>query len=236
MLCIVVGDLGSGKTLLLTYIASHTPDCPILANYTLKIPNYQKLEPETLLDANLGKGKKLILMTEAYTWLESRTSGKGTNLYLSYVLFQSRKRGLDFYLDAQLGSTIDVRFREMANIVILCEKVKEGFRYDIIKRSYTNPVRMAQLLTFAKAEKYYPMYDTTELTLPSNMQELSMEFLFNDPQKLNILIEEAIIKIGDIGKITKERVEIAITQKGYPQKLARYVYMKLKQGTEQVKQ
>ena len=226
MLCLVLGDLGSGKTLFLAYVASHTPDIPILSNFPLKLSNYQVLEPENLL--SLKYKEALILIDEGYTEIESRTSGNSRNLYWSYILFQSRKRGLDFYVASQLASTLDIRFRDMANIIIFCDKQKQGFIYHILKQSALHPSETTRILSYEKAEKLYPIYETKKPVMPPQMQELQMDFIIQDKVKLTGMIDRALNEIGDIGKITRERVELALLEKGYPKRLAKYVYAKLK--------
>jgi adenylate kinase family enzyme len=164
MLVLLVGDVGSGKTLFATRIALRVKK-PVYANYTIKIPNHVDLTPEIL---NVINEPSLVILDEAYAWLESRMSGKPINLYMSYILFQSRKLGLDFMLTQQLAGTIDLRFREMANWVIECEYVPEvGFRYTFYKVNTLREMKpFVMLLPLKEAEKVYPYYDSWQRINP----------------------------------------------------------------------
>ncbi len=163
MLVSFIGDIGSGKTLGMTFFASRDKR-PVYSNYKIKIPNYRPLKPETLVTL---EDASLALIDEAYAWLESRRSGADSSLYFSYILFQSRKRKTDIYMTNQLISTVDVRFRMMANIEVHCQSVKEGFEYTFFKVSSTNIYRPKTfILPISEAEKIYPLYDTLELINP----------------------------------------------------------------------
>ena len=163
MLISIEGDVGSGKTLLETYIAV-TDDRPVFSNYHIKLDRYNELKPETLMKLPTSS---LVLMDEAYSWLESRTSGKAANLYFSYVLFQSRKRGLDIIMTNQLIGTVDLRYRSMVNVEIQCEPSEHGFEYTVRKLSRFRQYRpMKWTMPFETAEKIYPLYDSWEPISP----------------------------------------------------------------------
>ena len=85
MLIHFTGDVGSGKTLFCTQVALHDKR-QIYSNYNIKLPNYHDLKPEML---SILTESTLVIIDEAYTWLESRLSGRNINLYLTYILFQS---------------------------------------------------------------------------------------------------------------------------------------------------
>lgn len=223
----VYGDLGSGKTLLLTYIAAHVEEnIPILANYTLRLPNYRPLEPEMLYD--LKYDRALVLIDEAYTWLESLVTGSKINRYWSYILFQSRKRGLEMFITAQLPRTINIRFKEMSEINVYCMRIREGFKYIVEREKMGEIYYKSYVLPFAKAEKYYPLYDTLQIVRPPNVQELGMEFVLQDQEKLMKLVDKAVKDLADLDYISKDSVETALIEKGYSPKLTKYVYTKLK--------
>ena len=88
MLGMVTGDLGRGKTILLTYFAEQYPDVPVYSNYKLNMPNYIPTDIYSVSSITHG----ILLLDEAYEWLESRLSGSDANLYISRIIFNSRKR------------------------------------------------------------------------------------------------------------------------------------------------
>lgn len=159
----LIGDVGSGKSLYVVRALSRTTERP-LANFHINIPNFTLLTPEMLV--TLTEGSE-VGIDEAYSWLESRTSARKINLFLSYILFQARKRHMTIYTTDQLLDTIDVRFRKMANWVIECESIDNGFLYRIQKQSrykLYHPIK--KILTEANAKKYYKIYDSWELIDP----------------------------------------------------------------------
>jgi len=225
-LCDVYGDLGSGKTLFLAYIALHEPDVPILSNFPIRTPNRKPLEPEMLMD--LPYPKAVIMIDEAYTWLESLVTGSQMNRYWTYILFQSRKRGLYFYITAQLPRTINIRFRELADFTVWCSRGVNGFQYTIEKETVSGIYMKSYTLPFAKAEKYYGLYDTLQVVKPPEMDELGMAFRIQDREKLGPLIEEAKKAIGELPFLSRDLVETELIKHGYSPRLTKFVYIDLK--------
>lgn len=182
MLISIEGDVGSGKTLFATLLALRDRRT-VYANYKINIPNFKTLKPETLWNLN---EPSLVILDEAYAWLESRTSGKDVNRYMSYVLFQSRKRGLDFILTEQLVGTIDLRYRGMINWVVEAEAIAGGFEYliyRITRKGFAGPVKL--ILTNSRAEKLFPYYDTFEKIDP-----LDKDMLFRISQDKNEILKQ----------------------------------------------
>lgn len=225
-LILVLGDVGSGKTLFTTYLASREKR-PIYSNYKLKIPCYHPLFPETLNKLNKPA---LILGDEIYRWIESRTSGKHLNRYMSYILFQSRKKGLDFAVTAQLESTIDIRFRQMANYEVHCQQLVDvGFGYRVFKMSAFKRYEPIDLIMpYEYAEKLFPLYDSWE------EQPIEDELIFNITQDKKEIIKD-IDKVGnylltqyDATAITKGIVADYCLRNGYPKNYVEPVYNSLK--------
>ncbi len=159
MLISVEGDVGSGKTLIETY-AAVLDSRPVYSNYRIAIDRYHELKPEMLLRLPYGA---LICLDEAYAWIESRLSGRASNRYFSYVVFQSRKKGLDIIMTNQLLDTVDVRFRKMVSVDIQCEAVDIGYEYVIQKMARRRVYKpKTWTMPHSIAEKLYPLYDSWE--------------------------------------------------------------------------
>lgn len=227
MLIVILGNYGSGKTLLLTYFALKTKR-KIFSNFKINTDNYNTLEVLDLLELpnNID-----VFLDEAYTWLESRLSGKAINRYLSYILLQSRKRTLDIYCTAQLFSTIDVRFRHKSDIIIECHKFKDGFHYKIFNRNTFK--RKYFVLPFDLAKKYYSYYDTYEIVEPYEKARLEFSLLSSDTNKLFKKAKQIAKYIKPkLTRITHDSVKFALMDNGFVKDFEPFVYPILKNGVK----
>src|SRR5436189_6182989 len=142
MLMGVCGNIGEGKTLYTTrYVIKSILECvncggndpkseqfpacicgdfkrrynEFLANYHIKSPSpdieVKLLKYDDLI--HLGKlDSALVVLDEVYVWFDSRTSGTKRNRAISYVVLQSRKKGMDIVYTAQAFSSVDLRLRK----------------------------------------------------------------------------------------------------------------------------
>lgn len=221
MLISVLGNLGSGKTLFLTYLATKF-NRDVHSNYEIKVKHYKPLKVIDLL--HLPNNIE-VFIDEAYTWLESRVSSKALNRYLSYILLQSRKRTINIYITAQLFSSVDVRFREQSNIIIVCSKVDNGFFYKILNRD-NNGVKTL-LFPFEKAKNYYKYFDTHEIIEPYDKDKLEFNLLQSDTELLFNTSRNIARKIHDKiegNKYTHHNVKLALLENGYDKNFEPYVY------------
>lgn len=231
MLTNINGRLGSGKTLFMTYLASKVKDRPIYANYGLRLPNYQPLKLTELM--SFKQEKALILVDEAYVLIESRASMDKLNQYISYILFQSRKRQLDFIVTAQLNSTLDLRYKDLTDVNIVAQKNKNSscYQYAI---SFGGRMKVFDL-PFREATKYYNLYDTTELVIPPRMDDMVDELENLDPDTLNKKVNNAVklieqqfgTELADAKRITHNVVLDWLLQLHEPSSVAPYVYARL---------
>lgn len=226
----IVGDRGTGKTLLMTYFASKEKRKPIFSNYLLKLENYFELTPEILITIDYPS---LVLLDEGWSWIESRTSGNPINRYMGYIIFQSRKRKIDFILTEQIFETIDVRFRLQCDIQIYAENHDKGFLYEVHKLSgYKNYKPKKFLLTFEQAEKIYPLYDTEELKNPREIEELIYK-VSSKKEQTNIEINKIVDKIFNDqtlipSKITKAIIKAICLKNNYPKFYEDLIYGEIK--------
>ena len=178
MLIGVLGGFGSGKTLLLAvfgYKLSFNPKYVVYSNFRIK--NVEYLTPRKLLDINPKEKKAVILLDEVYSWLDSRVSISKINRILSWVVLQSRKRNMDIIYSAQLGSSVDLRLRDMTDIIIYCEclgnPVKpKGFAYLIEWQKGFRNLRRRFFFSFKTASKFFDVYDTREIVKPLGLEKL----------------------------------------------------------------
>jgi hypothetical protein len=147
----------------------------------------------------------MALFDEAYAWLESRLAGRDSNRFFSYVLFQSRKRGLDMLMTNQLISTVDIRFRSMINVEVLCEATEKGFEYvfrRISRRRISRP--KTYLMPFELAEMVYPLYDTEERISTLDEKELLLS-ISRDKSDIMADVDEHADKLISMYPITAIR-------------------------------
>ena len=160
MLAIAIGNLGSGKTFIITLL-TYSDKRDIWSNYKVNRKGYKSLEVVDLLDL---PDNIILLMDEAYAWIESRVSSSTLNEYLSSILFHTRKTNTDMYLTTPMFSTIDKRFRHQANFIIFCEH-RENFEIDDFHFTFynvNNNTYGSCTLLYEHAKKYFHLYDTYE--------------------------------------------------------------------------
>lgn len=180
MLVMVNGGLGSGKSLLLTILASTTKK-PIVSNFKLHI-KYEKFDLYEFMEGNYSDC--LILLDEVYQYIDSRNSMKDMNRFFSYVLFQSRKKNLQIYIASQLSSSIDIRYRQLTDLRINCEKTNEGFQYTLFRPSEPYENRIS-ILPYNQAKPFFKLYDTNEIIMDTE-QTNKIKYMSNE-DKLKIL-------------------------------------------------
>lgn len=159
MIGVITGHLGTGKTLFLTYLAkwANESDVDIYANFNIGYDAAEVVDVHDLEDIENG----LLLMDEAYTWLDSRTSMSERNRYLSKMIFKSRKRKLDMFATAQLESSIDLRMRHLKDARIHAMGTtpnQEAFKYILKAFGVTKKF----YLPMSVAEELFDRYDTYE--------------------------------------------------------------------------
>lgn len=220
---IIFGDIGTGKTLLAAIMAIHDTR-KVLANFEIKIDRWSMLEPQMLNDIH---EPTLVIIDEAYSWLESRMSGNSINRYLSYCLFQSRKRQVDFVLTAQLLSTLDLRFKNMADVYIVAERNRKGFVYTVMYPGRRG--RKVLTMSLDTAAKYWDKYDTMELVNP-----IDDELLYKVTQDKSTVIPTIDVAVGELVKErpanewTKGMVADYCMEKMMPNSYVELIYNRMK--------
>lgn len=215
MLIGIIGNIGSGKSLL-NRVLMEFSERDILANFNVsEVERYKRLE---LLDLLNLKDNVDIFIDEGYTWLESRTSLKKVNRFISYIILQSRKRQIDIYITVQLFGSIDLRFRENCDIIIVCQALKNkkkqllGFNYRILEKRYNGfYLRNSLFLSYDTAKLFFNLYDTYEIIQPADYLNLQLDILKDNvselKQKLDELIEPIYqMLVNDNKKITKVNI------------------------------
>lgn len=227
MLIVILGKLGSGKTFIMTLLALFYKR-EIWSNYEIHIPNYRKLD---IIDLFNLKDNIVLLMDEAYSWIESRNSNSSINEYISSILYHTRKTFTDIYLTTPMLSTIDKRFRKTANFIIYCRYrnpySKENFHflfYNKDNNTYTN-----QTILYSKAEKYFKLYNTYEKIESHRKKGLEYKLLRKYPDKLKIYVIELVnIVESKLERITHDSVKDCLLMEGIDLAYEPLIYIRLK--------
>jgi len=170
----IVGNLGYGKTLHATYYAKkfEAQGKDVYSNITI-VPNprshrQHKIGSEAL-ESLFALKQSLLVLDEAYEWLESRYSSSIVNRTLSHGVLQSRKRGLDIIHTAQLASTIDLRLRRVTTTLIWALKpTDDGFNYVYFAPDGTYHYSLDMTL----AQKLFKFFDTKEIVAELEDEEI----------------------------------------------------------------
>lgn len=226
-LTVVLGPKGSGKTFFITLIALESKR-DVYANYKIELENYKPLEVIDFIDLPNDVD---VMIDEAYTWIESRISGFFLNRFLSYILWQSRKRTVDIYLTAQRFRSLDLRFREETDVLVKCKPrtnlEKDDFEFEIlwVVEDKTTKLKMS----YEDAKPYFDLYNTFEIVEPYALEQMKFKILESDPKKRWDNACEIGKKIkGSIKTITHPRVKAALLKNGYDTTYESLVYIYLK--------
>ena len=114
MLMGIFGGLGSGKTLTLTYFLWKYRRNPVYANYHLAFKHDYIENPEDLLAVSQG----YLGLDELWAWMDSRVSGSKKNRILGHFLLTSRKRNCHVLYTTQHFKQVDVRVRNITDILV----------------------------------------------------------------------------------------------------------------------
>lgn len=115
MLYGIIGKKGAGKTLFLTYLLKKYSDSDnkvkIYTNYTLKGINFEEINFKEIFKNDIEIKNAIVGIDEIYLIADCRTSMTKMNKLISYLLYQTRKAGVDIFYTAVSYSTIDIRLR-----------------------------------------------------------------------------------------------------------------------------
>lgn len=151
-----VGQIGSGKTLLMSVFAADffRQGWPVFSNYALTFG-----DRITTLDELFNLSNGLVVLDEIQTIADSRQF-KGNNSVTQWLL-QSRKSRLHLFFTTQSISQVDVRFRNQLDFVLLARSVRgvdqRGTRFDVVDWNLQRSVSGGVLW---HDKKFYTLYDT----------------------------------------------------------------------------
>ena len=185
MLICITGGLGSGKTLGMTAWACKF-SCmggmlPIISNYKIEVDGHidtillQDEEDMIRMIKLVKREKGILLIDEAYKFLDSRLSMNKRNVYLSQFFMFLRKLNLITIVTIQSFRMIDIRVREIIDVLIVCRKINKGFEQRIFDYQLGKQVKRLCLREEVMKE-VYEMYDTFEMVKEFKFPEREEEF------------------------------------------------------------
>lgn len=230
-LTLVIGPRGTGKNVFIVNITRNTKRL-LYSNFKIDHPNYKHLKLINLLA--LPKHIELI-MDEGYTMLESRTSMSSVNIFCSYIAFQLRKTDTSIFVTAQQVGSIDIRYRQEWDYVVICERLDNGksnwrfwdFLYTIFDKR-KGAVSQYEM-SYKKAIPLFKLFDTNQIIEPINKSKLVHEILKHEPKvylKHGKLIANIIKKNSKVNN--KDEVKIALLKNGFDQVWANLCYLIIK--------
>jgi len=124
MLTSLEGVMGSGKTLTavaLAYTEFEQNQKRVISNDHLNFP-YQFFDIQFFLDTLQGQelSNCVIILDEAYIYLDSRTTAGKLNKLFTYFIVQTRKRGVDMFFCTQHIDIIEKRVRRACDVRGTC--------------------------------------------------------------------------------------------------------------------
>ncbi len=159
----VVGELGAGKTLTMTYLIwrnYYYKKKKVFSNYTLygipftlvnSINDFEKIQ-----DGVFGGD-------ELWSWADSRLSQKSRNRFISTILLKSRKRGLTIIYTTQSFDQIDKRIRKITDFVAypIINRTGEVCKVLLFRGAKPSPTNLMHTLYF-KTKPIFELYNSNE--------------------------------------------------------------------------
>lgn len=196
MLINIVGNVGSGKTLMAVILSVYfnkKTHVDIHSNiHFYEIP-YSDLSIANLISQQISHA--VILLDEAYTYIHSRNSMSNGNQMFGTVLFQSRKTDLILILTEQIQRSIDVYYRDLCDLTITCVNCVSYFEYDFL--FHKQNVHFKMRLHIKTAQKYFDLYDTTEIVSDNSAKQKAIVFSAMSPEQRQKYIDNLASTIID---------------------------------------
>lgn len=159
MLVGIMGKMGSGKTLSMSILASYLSkkfNTPLYSNYGLKgAKRITSLSELWKIDSAIFCFDEMWLTMDARLWKN--------NVFLSRWINQTRKKKMIIFYTTQHIRQIELRVRNATDILIYCQKEKDGHQLQFIDFQYQ---QMGNRYLLSNPARFYYLYDTYEVLQP----------------------------------------------------------------------
>lgn len=189
VLMAIIGNLGAGKTLALTYLAwrNFRKGIKIYSNYHLKGIKYKAVKStKDVLSMKDG----FFAGDELWSWLDSRASMSKKNQIVGNFLLTSRKKGVNFAFTAQSFGQVDIRIRKVCDFLALPQLNVDETICRLMIFSYPS-LQLIRVYKFRTAP-IFDLYDTNEIidALPDENED--MDFVKKEKD-----VKSEVWEIGD---------------------------------------
>lgn len=159
----ITGGLGSGKTLVASYLATceSRRGRPVWSNYPVYCATLVRSWSEVV---SLESG--VVVLDEVHVDIDSRSFGN--NVEVTSFLLQTRKLDLDLIYTSQSLHQVDKRLRDITDIVMMCERVlsPDGSRASRVVVIDLTSVTVRTRFVLAHSPELYALYDTKARVYP----------------------------------------------------------------------
>jgi GTPase SAR1 family protein len=223
MLVLLIGTVGSGKSVFMVMMAHQSYTRNVYANFRIKHPKFKFLSDVDILNIPPNTD---VYLDEAYNKIEKRRAMDSKNLIYSHIFNQRRKTDSIWYLSEQIKNLIDFRFEKYANLIIYCHKrysKYDDFTYEYEFEDCNETV--IEHYTYNEMSIFFDLYDTNEI-VKDDMSKKTEYLLVKDiPDLLPKYQKEIYNKIkNDITTGTKIDIEMCLIKNKIYHMWKKYIY------------
>ena len=229
----IIGDIGSGKTLLMAYFATES-EREVYANFKIDIPNYNKLDKLGLVELEKDVD---VFVDEVHMIADSHLSMSVLNRFAGYEALQQRKDSADLYISSQFFHMIDNRLRDLVHTLIKCTCIgdkdnPDGFYYEFL--DVESGIITEWYFSIENVRWLFDVYNTYEKIKPSRKLFYRLKTLRDEDSKTYMEECEVIAKKIKpfMEKITIPETNNVLLEKGYPAFIGSQVYHYLKKSED----
>ena len=159
-----MGKMGAGKSLGATALAVALADGtgrPLYANYHIRHPQAHYIASTRELFA-VESG--ILVLDEAHLFLDSRQWKDRGVIKLTHWATKIRKKNLICFLISQHIRQVDVRLRNLLDVLIVAERLDQlNFKFTFIDYQYR---KLGRSIFLHGDKQYFELYDTFETLKP----------------------------------------------------------------------
>lgn len=223
MIVLLIGPVGSGKTVYLVMMAHQSYKRNVYANFHIKHPKFKLLYDVDILNI---PPKTDVYLDEAYTKIEKRRTMDAKNVIYSHILNQRRKTDSIWYLTEQTENLIDFRFEKYANIIIYCHKRYSKYDDFVYEYEFENcSETIIEYYTYNEMSIFFDLYNTNEI-VKDEISKKTEYMLIKDVPDLLPKYQKEIYNIikDDITTGTKIDIEMCLIDHKIYHMWKKYIY------------